>query len=155
MRVIGNTENKPPDQADGSTKGQSKAFECPGHLCDELIRIGEPGVAAPGTILFRQGKAAKGVFLLLDGRVAFSAGDDPVRITRIAEKGSLLGLPATVRNKPYSLTAEAVTHVRVCRVPATRFRKMLGENPQLGLFVIRMLAEEISVLRKLTVYRIE
>ena len=100
------------------------------------------------------GQESEGVFLVLEGRVALSSGEDPVRITRIAEKGSLLGLPATVRDKPYSLTAEAVTDLRVCHMLPAAFRELLATNATLGLTVVNMLAEEISILRKLAVYKI-
>src|SRR5512138_2533411 len=74
-------------------------FEAPANVREALLRIGEIITASPGTILFEQGKMTNGVFLLLEGRIALSSGEDPVRITRVAEKGSLLGLPATVGNK--------------------------------------------------------
>lgn len=128
-------------------------FEAPADVREALLEIGEIVTAGPGTILFEQGKMTDGVFLLLEGRIALSSGEDPVRITRVAEKGSLLGLPATVGNKPYSLTAEAVTSVRTCHVPVATFRKLLATDTALGLTVVTMLAEEISVLRKLTVYK--
>ena len=137
-----------------SRTASSKSFECPESVRNELTKIGKTRRVREGTILFRKGQAPKGAFLVLEGRVAFSSGEDPVRITRIAEEGSLLGLPATVRNKPYSLTAEAVTKLRVCQVPTAKFRELLGTNAALGLTVVNMLAEEISILRKLAVYEV-
>ncbi len=128
-------------------------FEAPGDVRDALLLIGEIISVTPGTILFEQGKLTNGVFLLLEGRVALSSGEDPVRVTRVAEKGSLLGLPATVCNKPYSLTAEAVTNIRACHVSVENFRNLLAKDTALGMTVVNMLAEEISVLRKLTVYK--
>lgn len=139
--------------AESQTKN-SKPFQCPEHVCAELIKIGRSRSVLAGTVLFRKGQDSEGVFLVLEGRVALSSGEDPVRITRIAEKGSLLGLPATVRDKPYSLTAEAVTDLRVCHLRPSEFREQLGTNASLGLTVVTMLAEEISILRKLAVYRI-
>lgn len=130
-----------------------KPFMASPELCEALKSIGTILSVSSGEILFRKGDATKGVFLVLSGRVALSAGDDPVRITRIAEKGSILGLPATVRNKPYSLTAETVTECQLCRVTPEPFRELLSQNPAFGMSVIAMLAEEVSVLRKLAVYK--
>lgn len=130
-----------------------KPFQVPKEVSAELVQVGTIKTAAPGTILFRQGQAPKGVFLVLEGRIALSSGEDPVRVTRVAEKGSLLGLPATVRNQPYSLTAESVSNVRVCHISTAKFRKMLSTNTELGLTVVNLLAEEISVLRRLAVYK--
>lgn len=135
------------------TPATPKPFLVPEPVGSELVRVGKLQTVRPGTILFRQGQVTKGVFLVLHGRVALSSGDDPVRVTRIAEKGSLLGMPATIRNVPYTLTAEAVTGVQFCHVSVAKFRKLLATNTALGLTVVNILAEEISVLRKLAVYK--
>jgi CRP-like cAMP-binding protein len=136
------------------TKEKSpKPFEVSQQVSKQIVEIGKTETVSAGTILFRQGQHAKGVFLVLHGRVALSSGDDPVRITRIAEKGSLLGMPASIRDIPYSLTAEAVTNVQYCHLSVAKFRKMLSTNTALGLSVVNILAEEISVLRKLAVYK--
>lgn len=130
-----------------------KPFQVPAAVSAELLRLGTLKTASAGTILFRLGQEPNGVFLVMEGRVALSSGEDPVRVTRIAEKGSLLGLPATVQNHPYSLTAEAVSYVKLCHISPSKFRKLLATNTELGLTVVNMLAEEISVLRKLAVYK--
>jgi CRP-like cAMP-binding protein len=131
----------------------AKPFEVSTQVFKELVEIGTTESVSAGAILFRQGQHTKGVFLVLHGRVALSSGDDPVRITRVAEKGSLLGMPASIRNIPYSLTAEAVTGVQYCHLSVAKFRKLLSTNTALGLSVVNILAEEISVLRKLAVYK--
>ncbi len=130
-----------------------KPFEVTAQVSKELVEMGAIETASAGTILFRQGQHTKGVFLILSGRVALSSGDDPVRITRVAEKGSLLGMPASIRNIPYSLTAEAVTGVQYCHLSVAKFRKLLATNTALGLSVVNILADEISALRKLAVYK--
>lgn len=127
-------------------------FLAPASLCEELKRIGTMESVRAGTALFRKGEETRGVFLVLKGRFALSAGEDPTRITRISERGSLLGLPATIRNKPYSLTAEAVTDANVCFIPALQFRSLLIERPSVGMVVVEMLAEEVAALRELAVY---
>ncbi len=138
-----------------SSQTQKNAFECPAEVAAVLIEIGQVERFEGGTILFEKGEGPKGIYLLLEGRVALSSGEDPTRITRVADKNSLLGLPATVRNRPYSLTAEAVTDISVCHVGLDRFRETLKNNSVLGLSVINMLAEEISVLRNLAVYKVK
>lgn len=135
-------------------KPQVKAFQCTAAVCEELVKNGSRKQLDPGTIIFHKGDKPKGVYLVLSGRVALSAGDDPTRITRVAGERSLLGLPATVRNRAYSLTAETVTPVEVCVISPNRFRELLREDTSLGTTVIAILAEEISVLRKLAVYKL-
>jgi CRP-like cAMP-binding protein len=131
-----------------------RTFAASPELCFELQRIGERECIPAGSMLFREGDKNRGVFLVLRGRFALSSGEDPTRITRIAEKGSLLGLPATVRRKPYSLTAEATANAEVCVISAKRFREMLSTNTLLGMTVVSMLAEEVSTLRRLVVHKV-
>jgi thioredoxin reductase (NADPH) len=131
-----------------------RAFKASAELGNELERIGKRRRVNSGTILFREGEQNCGVFVVLSGRFALSAGDDPLRVTRVAEMGSLLGLPATVRQKPYSLTAEAVTDSVVCLVSPEQFRDLLSKNTKLGFEVLTMLADEVSVLRRLKVRKI-
>ena len=60
-------------------------------------------------VLFKQGDPAKGLFLVEAGKIALSQGRGrSKRMFGIADAGSVLGLPAIVRNQPYSLTAIAV-----------------------------------------------
>lgn len=128
-------------------------FLAPESVIRELERTGTPCDAQAGSILFARGQASKGVFLLLKGKVVLSAGEDPTRVVRIAESGCLLGLPATVSERPYSLTAEVVVDSCLSLITPTAFRKMLVSNPGIGLAVIKMLADEVSSLRSLTVYQ--
>ena len=128
-------------------------FVAPFQIWKQLEREGAICDVTPGSFLFRRGEASKGVFVVLEGRVALSAGEDPTRIVRIAEKGSLLGLPATVSGKRYSLTAEVVAESRLALLTPARFRELLRDNPMLGPTVVQMLAEEVSAVRKLAVYK--
>jgi CRP-like cAMP-binding protein len=131
-----------------------RTFVVSPELCLQLERVGDRECVPAGSLLFRKGSRNRGIFLVLSGRFALSSGEDPTRITRIAEKGSLLGLPATVRDRAYSLTAEATTDAEVCVIPAKLFREMLSTSTSLGMTVVSMLAEEVSILRRLAVHQI-
>lgn len=130
-----------------------KPFLAPAEVLTELERAGEVREASAGTVLFRRGQPNMGLFVVLTGRVALSSGEDPIRIVRIAEHGCLLGLPATVSGSPYSLTAEVVLDSRLCFVNRKQFRRVLVDNPQVGFAVLKMLADEVSDLRQLAVYK--
>lgn len=130
-----------------------RAFQAPPDVCEELHRIGKHLAVPSGTTLFESGEQNRGLFVVIAGRFALSSGDDPVRVTRIAEKGSLLGLPATVRDAPYSLTAEAVTDSDVCVISPIEFRDLLTNNPAVGLAVVSILAEEVFQMRRIFVFK--
>lgn len=60
--------------------------------------------------------------------------------------GSLLGLPAIMGNKPYSLTAAAVGQVEVYRMSHDDFKRMILQD-QLCFDVVRILAGEVHSAR--------
>jgi CRP-like cAMP-binding protein len=122
-------------------------FEAPKEICSILRQAGTPEKFGAKRVLFRSGDEPNGVFLVLSGSVVLSAGDGSSAFTRIAGKGSLLGLPSTVSDRAYSLTAEALTEVRVCHIQPEAFRRMLSSNPLLGMAVVNILSEEVSALR--------
>ncbi len=117
-----------------------------------LAAVGRRIEVAVGTVLFERGTPTQGLFLVLKGKFAVWSGEDHARITRVAGAGSLLGLPATVRRKEYSLSAEAVTDAEVCVVSPESLSEIMASNFRIGMEVITMLADEVSALRKLAVY---
>ena len=74
-----------------------------------------PTAYPKGAILFVEGQAPRGIFLLCKGRVKLSMGasDGKTLILQIAEAGEVLGLGATVSGRPYELTAETVNPCQV------------------------------------------
>jgi len=124
------------------------AFEAPADVCALLQSIGKRLTVAAKTILFRKGEASKGVFLVIKGKVALSAGDDGSGLTRIAQRRSLLGLPATVNNKRYSLTARALDNVETFVVQPQQFRSLLQSNPVVGVAIVKILSDEVWALRR-------
>jgi len=73
-----------------------------------------PPLYPKGAVLFVEGQAPRGIFVLCKGRVKLSicATDGKTLILKIAEPGEVLGLSATVSGKPYELTAELSTRAR-------------------------------------------
>src|SRR6185437_11784011 len=63
---------------------------------------------AAGSVLFRQGEPAMGIFFLLDGRVKLSAlaVDTKNALLKIAQTGEVLGLSAVISGRPYLTTAQ-------------------------------------------------
>ncbi|MFB3812677.1 MAG: Crp/Fnr family transcriptional regulator [Terriglobales bacterium] len=99
-----------------------------------------------GEVLFRRGDSVKGVFLIESGRVQLSVGGGAA--TWIAEPGSLLGLPATVRGTEYSLTAVALDDTAVRFADNALVRKVLAADVSLCFQVVEMLSGELQWLRE-------
>jgi CRP/FNR family cyclic AMP-dependent transcriptional regulator len=96
-----------------------------------------------GATLFVEGQLPRGVFILCSGRVKLSttSADGKTLIVRIADPGEVLGLPATVTEKPYELTAEVIEPTQANFIPRQEFLDFLREHGEVGLRVAQQLGE--------------
>ena len=61
--------------------------------------------------------------------------------------GSLLGLPSTVGNLPYSLTAKVEGSAEVYKIKRQEFMRMIDHNSRLCSDVLLILASEVHSAR--------
>lgn len=99
-----------------------------------------------GAILFVEGQAPRGVYLLCSGRVKLSATarDARVIITRIARAGEALGLCATLSGEPYEVTAETLEPSQVNFVRAADFVRFLATNAEASMRAAEQLGRNYS-----------
>jgi CRP/FNR family transcriptional regulator, cyclic AMP receptor protein len=73
-----------------------------------LNEIKSAAVYPKSTMLFIEGQQPRGVFVLCAGKAKLftSSSDGKTIITKISEAGDVLGLNATISNRPYEVTAE-------------------------------------------------
>lgn len=88
-----------------------------GYFCDlpknsleELEKVKYASAYPQGAVLFVEGQAPRGIYMICSGRVKLSttSRDGKTLILRIAQPGQVLGLHATVSGKPYELTGETL-----------------------------------------------
>jgi CRP/FNR family transcriptional regulator len=77
---------------------------------EELEKVKYASAYPQGAVLFVEGQAPRGVYMICSGRVKLSttSRDGKTLILRIAQPGEVLGLHATVSGKPYELTGETL-----------------------------------------------
>jgi len=111
-------------------------------LLKEFEALKYATVFPKGAILFVEGQAPRGVFMLCTGRVKLStcSGDGKAIITQIAEAGEVLGLSAVISGKPYEVTAETLSPCHINFIKREDLLKFLAEN---GLACLRV-AEHLS-----------
>jgi len=102
---------------------------------------------AKGTVLFREGQSARGVFLLCEGRVRLSiCSESGHRMTvRVAGPGEMLGLSAALAGGSYEVTAEALDRVQVAAVRRKDLLHFLQEHREVCLQVVNLLSEDLHV----------
>ena len=114
----------------------------------ELERCGSILARDSGSVLFRRGDPVHGVFLIRSGTVSLEldpSGDTYPR--RTIGPGSVVGLPATLGGRPYSLTAVVVADAEVSYVPRQKFLAVLGDDPRLCLEAMKSVGREIARMR--------
>lgn len=99
-----------------------------------------------GAVLFVEGQAPRGIFVVCQGTVKLSicARDGKTLIVRITEPGEVLGLSATVSGMPYELAAETMGPCQVNFVKRDDFLRFLKEHPQACFRVIEKLSEKYN-----------
>lgn len=105
-----------------------------------------------GSVLFVEDQAPRGIFILCKGRVKLSicATDGRTLILKVAGVGEVLGLSASVGNKPYELTAETVEPCQITFVKREEFLRFLKEHNQACLRVAEQLSESyVTVCRNI------
>jgi CRP/FNR family transcriptional regulator len=106
-----------------------------------LDAISSASTYPKGALLFVEGQAPRGVFVLCHGRVKLSASsaDGKALILRIAEAGELIGIPGTVAGQPYEVTAEALEPIQANFIARAEFLQFLREHGEAALKVAEIL----------------
>jgi CRP-like cAMP-binding protein len=110
-----------------------------------LVEHGDRVMKRKGEILFQTGKTSSGIYLVVNGRVQTSMGND--RVARIAEAGSLLGVPATINGAAYSITATVKDDAELIHVSRVQLLELMRTNPAVALSIIDLLSREVRELR--------
>lgn len=143
-----------------------------GYFCDlpkssleELERVKYASAYPQGAVLFVEGQAPRGVYMICSGRVKLSttSRDGKTLILRIAQPGEVLGLHATVSGRPYELTGETLQPCQLDFIRRDDFLRLLqhhadaclnaaqhlSQNCQSAYEMIRSLGLSHSVAEKL------
>lgn len=109
---------------------------------EELSAITLVNTFPKGAQLFGEHEAARGVFIILSGRVnlSVSSGQGMVSNFGLQGPGDMLGLIATVSGKPYHAVGELLEPSEIKFIPRAQFLRFLAKYGQVALRV----AEELS-----------
>lgn len=100
---------------------------------------------APGDIVIRAGEPSDSTLLILEGTVEFlgQAGHDEF-VIGTAGSNQMIGEMGVLMNKPRTVTVRARDAVRVLRISSQVFVRLLTENPEVALDMMRQLCERLA-----------
>lgn len=101
-----------------------------------------------GEMLFMQGDAARWIFVVLDGWAKVyrmtAAGEEAV--VGIFTRGQNFAEAAAFTAGIYPASGEAVTEVRLLKIPARRVFDMIAEKPEIGLAMLGSTSQHLHLL---------
>jgi CRP-like cAMP-binding protein len=124
----------------------------PGKLSPDLLQ-GLRGIKSVqrfpnGGILFRQGSAATGVYLVERGevRILLPTGQNQSQLLEVLGPGTVLGLSESMTGGNYRITAEAGGQTSLAFIPREAFLEFLREHVDFCMQVVRLLSEDLHGL---------
>src|SRR6202045_1478521 len=108
----------------------------------KLNEIKSTAVYPKSAMLFIEGQQPRGVFVLCAGKVKLSTSSKEGKtiITKLSEAGDVLGLNATISNRPYEVTAEMVEPGQANFIARDAFLQFLRNHGEVAVRV----AEQLS-----------
>lgn len=99
-----------------------------------------------GAVLFVEGQASRGAFVLCSGKAKLSttSRDGKVLILKIAEAGEVLGLSAVIAGEPFELTAVTACPCQVNFVEREALLRLMERNGEVGLHASQALSKEFQ-----------
>lgn len=114
------------------------------------MSIATPLSAPAGTIIFREGQPATGVFLVSSGavRAQLPSARGADVLNRVLGSGALLGVPAAMCSKTYVFTAQSIDDATVLGyIETPALNDFLRTRPDLCMQVVTMMSDELLELR--------
>ena len=98
-----------------------------------------------GATLFAEGKQARGIYVLCEGRAKLSVCSEHGKrlMLRVAGPGEVLGLSASMSGKPYEVTAEMLDTSQVAFVRRKDLLHFLKDHRVACLQVVHLLSQDL------------
>jgi CRP/FNR family transcriptional regulator, cyclic AMP receptor protein len=129
--------------------------QCPGEFIrkfspaaqKDLLTLATASTYQAGHVLFAEKEAPRGVYLVMEGEVKLSINSsDGRRLSlRIARKGEILGLSATLSGSPYEVTAETQYPAKIAPIGRREFLGFLMRHPEAYQTVSEELTREFTL----------
>jgi CRP-like cAMP-binding protein len=123
----------------------SQTLSAPVLLRTALADMGTTERFDAHSVLFHAGQKNAGVFLICAGQLCLEVPGVP-QLNRTFSAGSVLGLPSTFSERPYSLTAVSETDSEVVHVSKKKFLDLMKAEPDLCREATDILSREVTFI---------
>lgn len=99
-----------------------------------------------GQTIFWEGNKSVGMYCVNKGIVKISklGTDGKEQIIRMVQEGDILGYRSLITGEEYSCTAVALEDATICLIPRENFFKLLEENSDISIGVMKLLSKELN-----------
>jgi CRP/FNR family transcriptional regulator len=125
----------------------------PGFFCgfspatlQSLSEVSHKSILPAGAILFVEGQAPRGMFILCSGKVNLSttSREGKILILKTAEAGEALGLSAAISGTGYESTAETDTPCQLDFVDRKHFLELMESHSEVGMHTAQCLSHDFQ-----------
>ena len=119
--------------------------DMPVDALQSLDAVKSVAIHPKGSILFSEGRPARGIYVLCDGRAKLSICSETGKrlMLRIAGPGEVLGLGAAMSGTPYEISGELLDTSQVMFIRRKDLMKFLREHSELCVRVVQMLSQDL------------
>src|ERR1700739_2853741 len=109
-----------------------------------LNQVSHKSTLPAGAILFVEGQAPRGMFIICSGKVNLSttSREGKILILKTANAGEALGLSACISGVGYETTAETATPCHLAFVERKRFLELLDSHSEMGTHTAQCLSRD-------------
>ncbi|MBZ5682607.1 MAG: Crp/Fnr family transcriptional regulator [Acidobacteriia bacterium] len=109
-------------------------------------QVSQHSILPARAILFVEGQASRGMFVLCSGRVKLSttSREGKVLILKTCEAGDALGMSAAISGESYEMTAETATPCQLNFVERKNLLNLLSSHPTVGMQAAQCLSREFQ-----------
>lgn len=149
------------DEAKGKASNELEVIddctECaqcrPGFFCafsqaasQALNKASHKSTLPAGAVLFVEGQAPRGVFIVCSGRVNLSttSREGKILILKTAEPGEVLGLSAAISGAGYETTAETAAPCQLSFVDRQHLLELMQSYPEIGVRTAQFLSRDFQ-----------
>lgn len=129
--------------------------ESAAELVEQLAAIAHVVELPAGSVIFRQGEAARSIYFVVEGQVSLELCAAAVGCKRIltVSRGELLGWSPILEQESLSATARALTPVRAIEIDGEQAVALCRHDPQIGYELMKRAA--VALARRLNATRLQ